>query len=98
MPPNKDDVCEQLASLRPSLSARGVASLSLFGSVARGDARADSDIDLAIETRGKFSLFDLAGVKMYLEERMQRNVDLVFVASLSQLRRDSALQDMIPIF
>ena len=84
--------------MRPSLSARGVSSLSLFGSVARGDARADSDIDLAIETRGKFSLFDLASVKLYLEERMQRDVDLVFVASLSPLRRENALQDMIPIF
>ena len=58
----------------------------------------ESDIDLAIETWGKFGLFDLAGVKLHLEERMQRNVDLVFLASLPPLRRDSALRDMVPIF
>ena len=54
--------------MQPSLAARGVSSLALFGSVARGEARGDSDIDVAIETKGKFGLIALAGVKMYLEE------------------------------
>jgi len=96
--PTRDAVCAQLARMRPTLAAQGVSSLALFGSVARGDAREDSDIDLAIETRGKFSLLDLAGVKMFVEERMGRDVDLVFIEGLSPRRRKSALRDLIPIF
>ena len=36
--PIKDDVCAKLAGMRPNLSARGISSLSLFGSVARWTA------------------------------------------------------------
>ena len=96
--PTRDVVCAQLVRMRATLAAQGVSSLALFGSVARGDAREDSDIDLAIETRGKFSLLDLAGVKMLVEERMGRDVDLVFIEGLSPRRRKSALRDLIPIF
>ena len=96
--PTTDDVCAELARMQPRLAARGVSSLSLFGSVARGEARGDSDIDVAIKTRGKFGLFALAGVKMYLEECMGRDVDVVFIEGLSPLRRESALRDLIPIF
>ena len=96
--PIKDDVCAKLAGMRPNLSARGISSLSLFGSVARDEAHEDSDIDLAIETHGKFGLFDMAAVKTYLERHMHRKVDLVFVASLSPRRRETVLRDLTPIF
>ena len=96
--PTKDNVCAELAHIQPSLAARGVSSLALFGSVARGEVRGDSDIDVAIETKGKFGLIALAGVKMYLEECMGRDVDVVFIEGLSPLRRESVLRDLIPVF
>ena len=96
--PTKDIVCAELARMQPSLAARGVSSLALFGSVARGEARGDSDIDVAIKTKGKFGLIALAGVKMHLEECMGRNVDVVFIEGLSPIRRESVLRDLIPIF
>ncbi|MEO5338765.1 MAG: nucleotidyltransferase domain-containing protein [Magnetospirillum sp. WYHS-4] len=48
----------------------GVRALFLFGSTLRGDARADSDLDLFIdhEESGRFSLFDLLEIRYFLED------------------------------
>ena len=96
--PTRDLVCEQLARMRPGLVEQGVSSLGLFGSVARGEARENSDIDLAIEARDGFTLFDLVGVKLFVQEHMGREVDVVLLRGLSRRRQESALRDLIPIF
>ena len=66
-------------AIEPELRSMGVLSLSLFGSVARGDATAESDVDLAAEldhTR-KLDLFDLAVINERLSELLGLEVDLV---------------------
>ena len=59
----------------------GISSLSLFGSVARGEDSAVSDIDLAMtpdrNVVKKFSLLDLVGMEQRLSEMLRMNVDLV---------------------
>ena len=45
----KDQVAERLAAHAEELRSLGVRSLDLFGSVARGDARPESDVDLLVE-------------------------------------------------
>ena len=47
-----EDVAAILAAHRPALDAFGVASVDLFGSVARREARADSDVDLYVRFDG----------------------------------------------
>ena len=77
----------------------GVARLSVFGSFARGEARAESDVDLlyslAPGTRLGFDLFDLedelAGV-------FGRRVDLVSERSLHRLIRDRVLREARPLY
>lgn len=96
--PNKNDVCAGLVAVKPTLHDRGVSSLALFGSVARGEAGPDSDIDLAIETKAGFSLVDLSGLKIYLEECMHRKVDLAYVSAMSPRRRASVVRDLVPVF
>lgn len=96
--PDKNDVCARLVALKPTLHDRGVSSLALFGSVARGEAGPDSDIDLAIETKAGFSLVDLSGLKIYLEECMHRKVDLAYVSAMSPRRRASVVRDLVPVF
>ena len=59
------------------MRSRNVRSLSLFGSVARGEATAGSDIDIAIRAEKPFGLLDLSGVIQFLEERMGHRVDVV---------------------
>jgi predicted nucleotidyltransferase len=44
-----DDMAGRLAGHRPEMRALGVRSLSIFGSIARGDARPDSDVDLLVD-------------------------------------------------
>ena len=54
----------------------GISRLGVFGSVARGTAQPDSDVDVVIEI-GKTDLFTLAGIKAELEDMLATKVDLV---------------------
>ncbi|MEL6748017.1 MAG: nucleotidyltransferase domain-containing protein [Pseudomonadota bacterium] len=62
-----------------SLRAIGVVGVSLFGSVARGEARTHSDVDLLlrIDRTQRFSVFQLAGVIDQLERILDCPVDVV---------------------
>lgn len=71
-----------IATLRAheaELRAAGIRRLSLFGSVARGDAGADSDVDLAAELdpAARIGLFALAALERRLAEIVGRPVDLL---------------------
>ena len=77
--PRKGDVLARLAGLEKALRDRGIQSAALFGSVARGTARADSDIDVLVDVApgSRFSLVDMAATKDFLEKELGRSVDLV---------------------
>ena len=77
-PPELAETIRRLRPLESRLRARGIAALYVFGSVARGDARPDSDVDLAIDVRprAELSLLDLAHLAAELEEALGRRVDL----------------------
>ena len=74
-----DEVREILSQHRPALRALGVLRLDLFGSVARGEARPDSDVDLLVELDPSQSidLLDFAHIKGALEDMLGSQVDLV---------------------
>lgn len=61
----------------PIARTHGVASVSLFGSYARGQATANSDIDLKIEKGALRSLYQLCGFRLAIEDALQIPVDLV---------------------
>lgn len=61
----------------------GVTGLAVFGSVARGEAKDDSDVDILVEMPPKW--LKVVGLKLFLEEKLQRSVDLI--------RRHSALPE-----
>lgn len=75
--PDRDAILSALREMAEDLRAMGVASLFLFGSVARAEGRGTSDVDLFIDpVRSDFSLLDLAGAQALLAERLGRDVDL----------------------
>ena len=70
-----------------------VALLWVFGSVARGEDTAESDLDLLVEFDKPKSLLDLVGLEQEFEDELGRNVDLVTPAALSPYIRDQVLAD-----
>ena len=70
-----------------------VKKAALFGSIVRGETTKDSDIDLLIEFKGKKSLFDLAGLKLELQELLRRKVDVVTYKSLHPLLKERILSE-----
>lgn len=60
----------------------GYSNLAVFGSVAKGNARTDSDIDLLVSAPPGTSSFDFVRFKMLLEEVLGREIDLVSWAGL----------------
>jgi uncharacterized protein len=75
----REEVIARIRAHEAELRAMGVAHLALFGSVARGDDRPDSDVDVPIdvEPNRKFSLLDLAGVQLRLSGLLRGEVDVV---------------------
>ena len=72
-----------------------VRELCVFGSAARGDMRADSDIDLLVEFMpgAKVDLVDYAGLMLDLSRLIGRQVDLVSKKGLKPLIRASVLNE-----
>jgi predicted nucleotidyltransferase len=72
--PNLAQVIGQLRARRTELETAGIAHAAVFGSVARGKAHADSDIDILIDTAPSrpLGLFALAGLKRRITEIVPR--------------------------
>ena len=74
----RDDILGVLRSHKTTLARRfGVAGLVLFGSFARDDASADSDIDLLVRFDGPATSKRYFGAQFYIEDLLGRSVDLV---------------------
>jgi hypothetical protein len=66
----------ELQELRAILKKHGVIKASVFGSYARGEASANSDLDLLVELKKGRSLFDLGGLQFELDQRLSGGVDI----------------------
>ncbi|HUV02047.1 MAG TPA: nucleotidyltransferase family protein [Desulfobacteria bacterium] len=75
------------------LKKHEVKKASLFGSVVRGEATEDSDIDLLVEFEGRKSLLDLAGLKLELQELLRRRVDVLTYKLLHPLLKERILNE-----
>lgn len=82
----------------PILQKYHVKKASVFGSFARGEETAKSDIDFLIELPKGMSLFTFADLKMDLEETLQKEVDLVTYRSIHPLLKEAILKEQQIIY
>ena len=73
----REEVLNLLQAHRKNLAQLGVKSLALFGSMARGEARPDSDLDILVEFEGPTTFDGYMDLKFFLEELLGCRIDLV---------------------
>ena len=97
---NSHDALETLRRSEPALRARGVRRAAVFGSVARGENRPDSDLDIMVEIdpEAHLTVFDYAGLKEYIAELFDGPVDVVDRDSLKAHVRPGATNDALYAF
>ena len=76
------DIQSIKTKITPILEDQGVVKAAIFGSYATGEAKANSDIDLLVQLEDRKSLFDLVGLKLDLEDALNKKVDLLTYNSI----------------
>jgi hypothetical protein len=78
----------------------GVSHASVFGSVARGEARAGSDVDVLVELdrNRPMGIFEFARLKLYINDILDGAGDVVNRRTLKPLLLDSILNDAVNVF
>lgn len=91
-------VLDRLEQQLPGLQARyGVASLGLFGSVARDTEGPDSDVDILVDFIGEPTFARYMGLREDLEALLARRVDLVTTTGLKPRIRERVLAELIHV-
>jgi len=96
--PTKDAVLLALKQVKPDIEAKyHIDSLALFGSVARGDDNASSDVDLLVEFSTTPDLLTFIELEERLKEVLGRNVDLVPRRKLRAELTDVVLKEAVAV-
>lgn len=97
---DQDRIIATLRRHEKELHRQGVAHAGLFGSVARGDARPDSDIDILIDLDPsvRLSVFDYVGLKEYIAGLFETPVDVVNREGLKPRLKPAVLADVLYAF
>ena len=97
---DRDHVIAKLREHEPELKAAGVEHLALFGSVARGESTAESDVDLLAEfdDSREFSLLDRVHLENRLADLLGAKVDLAPAGALKDPIRGRATREAVLAF
>ena len=89
---------EMTNKIESVLKKYDVSFAGVFGSRARGEERANSDVDLLVRFNKQKGLFELAGLERDLSESLNLKVDLVTEGGLSPLLKSEVMKDLQPIY
>ncbi len=93
----REELVRLLATHESEIKRFGVASLSLFGSAARGEERPGSDLDFLVRFEGPATLDGFMGLKLFLEDALGRRVDLVTERALKPRLRRAIEQELVRV-
>ena len=93
-------IIDRIRSQEAAIRAEGVAHVSIFGSRARGDAHETSDLDVLIQLAPdcRFSLFNLSGVGLIIEEATGLPAQIVLERSAPADFKARITDDLAPVF
>jgi predicted nucleotidyltransferase len=92
----KDNILKFLRDNKEFLAQRyGVISIGLFGSYARDEAKEDSDIDIAVELKSQNKFMNFFHLKYYLQEKLNRSIDLGIESTLKPIAKEHIQRDII---
>ncbi len=92
-----DKIGRLKGTIVPVLKKNNVRRAAIFGSVARGEDKAKSDVDILVEFKGKATLLTLGRLYWQLEEKLDRKVDIVTYGSIDPRFRDNILSSKVDI-
>lgn len=95
--PTRDEVLKILREHRDEWAEFDVKSLSLFGSVARDEATADSDINVLVEFESPPTFDSYMGLRIYLEDLFGRRVDVATWKMLKPRLRDVVGRELLRV-
>jgi uncharacterized protein len=92
------DIKEVKRKITPILDRSGVKRADVFGSVARGESRSDSDVDILVEFEKTPSLVEFIKMENDLQEALNKKVDIVVKGSEKPLIRPFIYKDIINLY
>ena len=81
----------------PVLREHDGSRSALFGSIVRGEATPESDVDILVEFGKEKSLLDLVGLQFALEDVLHKKVDVITYRSVHRLLKDIIFKEAVPI-
>ncbi len=90
-------LCEKRTEIQRIAEKHGARNVRVFGSAARGESRADSDVDLLVDTGPETSSWFPAGLIIDLEELLGCRVEIVTEKGLNPHLRERVLQEAVPL-
>lgn len=95
--PTLDSLRNRRTEILAAANRHGAHNVRVFGSVARGDDTADSDVDLLVDFEPERSLYDLVGLQLDIESLLGRRADVLTEGSLSAYLRERILAEASPL-
>jgi len=94
----RDEAIQKIRGVLPELAAEfSVRSVAVFGSTARGESGAGSDVDVLVEFDRPASLFDLAAVRLRLREALGCEVDVGTPGGLRPRIKDDVMREAVRV-
>jgi predicted nucleotidyltransferase len=91
----RDQILDFLKQHKQEMHDRfGVIKIGLFGSYARGDAREDSDIDIAVELEGVRLFRKFFALESFLKSNLQKDIDLGIESTLKSIVRERVAKEI----